>query len=371
MTKHGTVAINSFKGRLRLRWSHEGKRFTLSLELPDSIVNRVVAKGKAAIIEGDLVTGNFDRTLAKYRPPKQVIEPSLSMLDLLNRFIEVKRRQVAKETLSKFNALQEPVAAFFGSQPAIGVNDDRADLFRVYLVQDRKLKSATVKDRLTILNACWKWGVKQELVTSNPWVEPLKLVNVPPTQKPKPFTQDEIRKILEAFRSSRYYAYYGDFVEFRFGTGCRIGEAIGLQWQHISDDCSTIWIGESVSRGKVRKSTKTNRARQFKLSPRLQEILIARRPETVEPNALIFPAPEGGTINDINFSQRIWKKLLAEINIPYRKFNSARHTFTSHALANGVKPLTVAEIAGHDPEVLFKHYASEIDGGLQLPDIFH
>ena len=369
MNDNVKVRIEVVKGWIRLRWSCEGKRYSLALGVPESVVNRIVATGKAAMIEGDIATGNFDPTLAKYRPQRGAATPTLSIIDLLRRFTEVKRRKLAKETLSKYSALHDPISEFFSGRTAAAVDWDAADCFRVYLTKQRRLKPATVKDRLMVLSACWKWGINQGLVTINPWAEPLKTVAVPPMQKPKPFSQAEIAAILKAFRTGKHFSHYADFVEFRFGCGCRVQEAIGLQWKHLSEDCSTIWIGEAVSRSKVRKSTKTNRARQITLSPRLQQILLARRPADWQPDGLVFPAPEGGLLNDSNFSQRVWKKLLTEIKIPYRKFNSARHTFTSHALASGVKPMTVAEIAGHDPEVLFKHYASEIDGGLKLPDV--
>jgi integrase len=62
---------------------------------------------------------------------------------------------------------------------------------------------------------------------------------------PKPFTEAEIKSIVEAFKANRYYRHYVNFVEFRFGSGCRTGEIVGLRWKHISDDCSTIWISEA------------------------------------------------------------------------------------------------------------------------------
>lgn len=37
-----------------------------------------------------------------------------------------------------------------------------------------------------------------------------------------------------------------------------------------------------------------------------------------------------------------------------------RHTAIRHALANGANPLAVAEQPGHDPQILFKHYAAVI-----------
>lgn len=348
-----------------MRWSHAGERYCLSLGLPDGLVNRSVATAKAAIIEGDLATGNFDLSLDKYRPQRLITATSLSITGLVERFTQHKSKTVYKRTLSKFKALYKPIDEFFGNKPAASITEDEAEDFRLWL--SKRLKPATVKERMVSLNACWKWGMKQGLVSSNPWADIPRRVKIPPTQKPKPFTQREIATIVAAFRQSKHYCHYADFVEFRFGCGCRIEEAIGLRWGHVSEDCSQVWIGEAVSRGKLRKTTKTNRARQFQLTPRLQQILLARRPTNYQPEDLVFPAPRGGTIDDHAFSQRAWKRILQQTGIEHRVFNSARHTFVSHALRK-LEPMKVAELAGHNQETLFKHYAAEI-GLAALPDI--
>jgi integrase len=62
-----TVKVESLRGNLRLRWSYQGERYCLSLDLYDSPLARTVAEGKASIIEADLTTGNFDGTLKKYQ----------------------------------------------------------------------------------------------------------------------------------------------------------------------------------------------------------------------------------------------------------------------------------------------------------------
>ncbi|PSB26220.1 Arm DNA-binding domain-containing protein [Stenomitos frigidus] len=61
----GTVSVQVFKGRLRLCWSFQRQRYFLYLELPEGKTNWIVAEGRAKQIEGDMATGNFDRTLAK------------------------------------------------------------------------------------------------------------------------------------------------------------------------------------------------------------------------------------------------------------------------------------------------------------------
>ena len=83
----------------------------------------------------------------------------------------------------------------------------------------------------------------------------------------------------------------------------------------------------------------------------------------------MFPSPKGEAIDDHNFRNRAWKTVLKDAGVSYRKPYNTRHTFISHALAGGLNPMTIAQMAGHDPEVLFSNYAADIQGGLQLPDI--
>ncbi len=359
------VKVESFKGRLRLRWSHEGQRYSLALGLPNSEVNRTVAVGKATTIHLDLISGNFDQTLAKYRPIKQVAS-GITALELAKRFTDYKADRLSPTSISKFKALHKPVADFFGAKAAQSVDEDLADRFRMTLAKN--LKPSTVKERLVGLNECWDWGVRRGHVIQNPWRQPLKQIKLSPSQKPVPFTQHEMQSILDGFRRHRHYKHYADYVECLMSTGARLGEARGLLWKHLTPDCSAIWIGESVARGGIRKSTKTNRARQFKLPERVQQLLLARRTINYAGDALVFPAPRGGIINDGNFQKRAWRKVLNKEGVDYRYPYTCRHSFISHALEIK-KPMDVAEMVGHDPQVLLSRYASAIPGSLEAPDI--
>lgn len=205
------------------------------------------------------------------------------------------------------------------------------------------------------------------MVETDPWKELIGRVKVPPKQPPKPFTREEIGAIILGFQTDRYYSHYADFVEFLFGTGCRIGEAIGLQWQHVFDDCSGVWIGEAYSRG-TRKSTKTNKARTVEMTPKLQVMLKRRRPPEPDKETLVFPGPEGGPINDNNFRRRAWTSVLTKLEIDYRKPYTTRHTLVSHALDLGMNPVMVAQLTGHDVQVLYQNYAGNVNSRPRLPE---
>jgi integrase len=60
------VRVGIDKGWLRLRWSYKGKRYALTLGLPVSGVNKIVAAAKAHQIELDIASGHFDPSLKRY-----------------------------------------------------------------------------------------------------------------------------------------------------------------------------------------------------------------------------------------------------------------------------------------------------------------
>jgi integrase len=369
----GTVSIESDDGRLRLRFRHAGKRYAIAIGLPDTTLNRNAAEQRARQIELDILSGNFDETLVKYKPSKAQLKANLTIADLLEKFILFKSKQVYKRSLEKYQAVLSHLNNYKLRKGKIVLADlvvsetgDYAEDFKDYL--GSKLSPRTLKESLVCLSACWTWGIDEGLVDKNPWSELVSRVKVPPKQKPKPFTREEVGAIVEAFRTDRYYSQYYPFVMFLFGTGCRTGEAIGLRWKHVSDDCNTVWIGESLSRG-VRKATKTNKSRTVGLTEKLREILISIKPTKPDPDALVFTTSKGNAIDDHNFRNRAWKKILAQLEIDYRKPYNTRHTLISHALDMGLSPIAVADLTGHDVETLYQNYAGVVNSKTQLPSL--
>ena len=101
---------------------------------------------------------------------------------------------------------------------------------------------------LTQISACCEWANESGMIASNPFQGMAKKIKVfKDTSKTiDPFTVDEKNAIIGAFEVHPVYGYYAPFVKFLFMTGCRTGEAIGLQWKHVSHDCKTINFCESV-----------------------------------------------------------------------------------------------------------------------------
>jgi integrase len=364
-TRKGTIKVESDKGWLRIRFTYQGERKSFALDLPETKLNLTIAEQKALQIAKDIDAGHFDLTLARYKPQRQLKGKvaSLTVLCLFQEFMEHKKKDVTPKTMEKYRATLGYIAKFFPEMLIDSLEMQDVEAFTKSQFS-KKLSVGQVKRRLEELEACWDWGRPSY---DNLWRKAAARLKVPPKQKLKPFTKQELEAIIQAFSSDCYYSFYTDFVKFLLWTGCRTGEAIGLRWKHLSDDCSSIWIGEIITRG-VDRPAKGNKSRSFVLSSRVQDLLLARRSEKRKLEDLVFHSPKGKPIDDHNFSQRIWRKILKKSGIPYRKLYITRHTFASHAITK-MNPTLVSEITGHDTRVLFKDYAGLISTSPTLPDI--
>jgi len=358
------VTIENHDGRLRLRWQYQGKRYGFACGVKADAMGMSVARMRAAEIERDIQAGYFDPTLLKYKPQRLGRNGTdITAPELFHRFTQHQQRSkglAASTVEAKYKPLGGSLARWLNVS-ASQVTSRRAEDFASLCME--RLNPRTAKERLWLLSSCWQWAKGQyQIVDPNPWEGLASRIKIAPTQKVRPFSRAEITAILGCFQTHRYYRHYYDFVCFLFGTGCRIGEAVGLKWKHISPDFRTVWIGETLTRGMRRSTTKNRKDRTIILTEKLSEILrqrsIGRDPK---PDELVFPAPKGGAICDQLFNRRAWRTVLAKMNIEYRKPYSVRHSAISHALAGGSHYLDIASQTGHDPQILFRSCASTIE----------
>lgn len=340
---------------LRLRWRYLGTRMSLNLGYPDTPENRLAAQQVATQIQLDIRANNFDPTLKRYRGEVQGINESMG--ELLEQFIAFKARRIDSQSLRKYRAVKNHLVRMGEGNRLLSTVSESV-VWRVFDNLKQTSNDHTAKAYLVLLGGAWNWRYGSG--HPNPWRSVVSEIRVAPKRPPAPFSIDEIQRILATMRSHRTWSHYHDFVAFQFCTGCRTGETIALQWQHLSHDFSVAWIGESYD-GHRRKSTKTRRAREVVLVPNLQRLLRERFLKTnPNPEDLVFATPRGCYICSTNFRTHIWVPLLRAANVPYRKPYNTRHTATSHALANGGSPTDVAHQIGNSPQIIYDHYAGAI-----------
>lgn len=370
----GVVSIINAEGRIRLRWRYKAKRHSINFGAytkPNLIQARIIALK----IEQDILVNNFDKTLFKYTG-KVVLKPTISK-SFVNLFEEwVKEyKQMDCEIHTNYNSTRNMLRKWNQVSQNNIVKKFNAETFC----------STTYNRRLTILKSFVKWLIVQKVWDFNP----LLSVNNKRNKTIKnpnrtPFTEVEIRMILDAFKqntacsshSNCKHSYYYPFIYFIFKTGCRPSEAVGLRASSIDFKNEVITIKEVLARTikhtssihRVRKETKNGKIRSLPLTQDLNDVLKPLIDKKLADD-LVFLSPKGKAIDDKNFQARVFKQVLNKLAIPHRVLYACRHTFGSRCIDSGLSPVMTAFLMGNSPEVALKNYTHQIQLPKNLPEI--
>ena len=245
--------------------------------------------------------------------------------------------------------------------------------------------AGTYNRRLTMLKEFVKWLIKKGIWTFNA----LEDINAKRIKKIKhtkrtPFSEIEIKRILDAFKKDTYtpkssafkHSHYYPFIYFIFKTGVRNAEAIGLRVGNIDINLRLIHIKEVLARSlkstsaakRIRKETKNGKERRLPLSPDLLKIINPLLKGKGDDD-LVFQSQTGLSIDDNNFQKRIFKKILKELKIEERVLYACRHTFGSRCIDSGITPVMTAFLMGNNPETALRNYTHQINLPKDLPKV--
>ncbi len=354
---------------LIIRWTIDCQPYHISLPKHNNPVGKAAAQMKLSAIEKDILSGHFDPTLLKYKPRKVGKNPTvITASELFDRYAtyRLEHRNLSNSSKVRFKGISSKLTQFLGDKPAEKVTPDIAA--NAIAAWSEQVSTRTIRAYLFDLAAAWDWAKSNSqyiLADANPWtksLDRLRGVKLPVPKKPKPFTIDELKAIAQGFRNHPKFSYYTDAAIFVAHTSCRFGEMASLQWSNVGAGFNAVLIDASVSRGHLRDTTKTGESRSVPLTKTVIEMLRSRYQSTnPQPEDLVFPAPQGGYLNDNRFRGKIWKPVLESIGIAYCKPYNLRHSGTSHAMANGADVAALAEITGHSKRVLMSTYWHGID----------
>lgn len=375
--KKGTVALTFDRGMVGLRWRYAGERYRLSLGLPDSPLARHKARAIASQIELDMAAGTFDTTRAKYRPALPEPKPAESedgpdTMALFGAFIDSRRRAGSGEyNLHQVYGTLHRYLERFGR--AVTTPDDAAALMASIRAgtlkgQGRPPSERTLNKYLSIYRHFGSWAVANDLLPSDPFRRLEATRTERSRSSRRAFTDAERRAIFAGFEEHPAYRYYLPYVRALFWLGWRPSELIGLRWVNVDTEARSVTVGESLSRdviGRTRKGTKGGTVRTLSLNDGQWEI-IAAQPRNGE---LVFPAPEGGAIDDGNFCKRVWGTVLRSAGVEYRPPYTARHTFATWAKRQGMSDEALAYWMGHRTTRMVREFYGHLDDAARVPEL--
>ena len=182
---------------------------------------------------------------------------------------------------------------------------------------------------------------------------------------PDPFDRDEVETIL-ADMHARLDPRAALYFEFKFFTGLRTSESLGLRWESIDMRRAQMVVREGIVLGEHVDRTKTHAARHVALNSRAMAALKAMKAHTfMLPGGWVFVDPRSGDrwADDEGPRENFWRPTLRRLGIRYRSPYETRHTYATLMLMAGVMPAFGARQLGHSVEQFLRTYSRWIDGG--------
>ncbi|GAB5380985.1 MAG: hypothetical protein Alis3KO_17690 [Aliiglaciecola sp.] len=206
----------------------------------------------------------------------------------------------------------------------------------------QNMSGKSMNDIRSILNQIFKEAFLDEIIDVNPIERTRRAKSI--QKEPEPFTNEEIKKILEALESP-----YREYFQVAFFTGMRTGELLALRWKDINFESEKIHVRKSISRG-IEKEPKTKGSiRDIDMHPKVKESLLHLKDNQMTGAHRVFIDLNTGKTykNAEGLRKYIWKSALKRGNVNYRCPYQARHTYASLMLSQGENPMWVASQMGH------------------------
>jgi len=197
-------------------------------------------------------------------------------------------------------------------------------------------------------------AVDDQVVAFNPAHRLGKVFKTKPRRfEGEPLNREELALLLETFKVNfpRHYP----MALFLARTGCRLGDALALQWGDIDFNSRFISFQRGLSRGII-STPKSGKSRRVDMSRQLcdvlQDLLKKRRLETLKKGwgqvpQWVFISENGTVLNKDNWRTRVFEKALAKAGLRKVRVHDFRHGFASQLIQNGESLPYVRDQLGH------------------------
>lgn len=278
--------------------------------------------------------------------------------------------------------------SFFGDMRVSELKKSDVKRFYNHLVDERKLKPATIDGIHNVLHQVLEMAVDDSYLRGNPSnnvLKELKKSHAFKTEKRRGLTKDEQELFLNFLQSSQTYSHWYPIFAVMIGTGLRAGEVTGLRWADVNLEDGVIDVNhtlvyyahrdrnEDEKKGNyfnvnTPKTDTSNREvpmldfvkEAFLMEKDTQDTLGIRCSVTIDGYSdFIFLNRNGHPYNFGNLNSAI-RRIIRDCNdeellknenatvlLPHFSCHSLRHTFTNRMCEAGVNVKVIQDTLGH------------------------
>ena len=279
----------------------------------------------------------------------------VSVDELLDRWLEVKRRTVGARTVESYEWIARTyLRPVLGSRKITSLRPIDLDVLYSEL-HSRGLSARTVRICHTVIRQALEQARRWGLVARNPAVDA-----TPPPQRRRevdPPTVAQVQALIEAAHDDD--PNFGAYLWVLAATGCRRGEACALRWNDIDLERGEVAIRRSMSQvaGElIEKDTKTHQSRRVAIDAGTVDVLRTHRRRQLELGLAIGVRPGEDSFVFCDEMNRPWRpdvctnrfgRLRAGLDLNTVRLHDLRH-FVASVLGDGGMPIaTISSRLGH------------------------
>lgn len=170
---------------------------------------------------------------------------TITVNDMVQRYLDNKNNLKSTTKGVYVYLFDHIIKKDFGKRKIINVK--YTDILTYYygLIKNDGYSGSTVDHVNTVLYPAFKMAIRDGLIRTNPAegvMAEIKASKYFVQEKREALSIDEQRNFMEFLRGKREYAGWVPIITVLLGTGCRIGEVLGLTWNDLNFDERTISI---------------------------------------------------------------------------------------------------------------------------------
>lgn len=222
--------------------------------------------------------------------------------------------------------------------------------FQIWLEKQSGLKSSSVNLYLSVLRQAFNAAVKERILTHSP-ANGVKNVKAEEADLPT-LTVEELRALAKVEVKSELAKDCKKAFLFSCYTGLRVSDLATLRWGDI-----TARQGKGGIEHWIKK-------RQVKTRRFVEEPINAVAWTLIKPSSLVLPMPENFVFPELasskylDYTNRYIKSLAKAAGITKNiAWHTARRTFATLGLENGIDPFTIQRLMGHSKVTMTAAYA--------------
>ena len=298
------------------------------------------------------------QALDDYRDVELTDDSRIPLKEWLERWInEYMSVSIRESTLRGYNSyINHYIVPHLGDKRIDQITNQDIQQFYVMLLEEGRLNEdeikgfqlapATVRRIHGVLRQAMQAAADLRMIPRNP-VDGVVLPKLEQDAM-KVLNEEELQIFKDSLKDE---PEWHDFFYTEITTGLRKGEICGLMWSDFDSKTGTLQVRRTLHRnedGQIRTGeTKTGKGKRKIVLPQSTVQLLRERSKKSFSEWIFWNPfrPEEPVTPDSAYYAL--KRILQKADLPNIRFHDLRHTFATHALANGVDPKTLAEILGH------------------------